>query len=194
MIEQRLTLVRSGVGRTSDNHIVGLFHCACGSEVRVAESRVRNGYTKSCGCLARDKNSRIHTKHGMRKSPEYRSWQAMIGRCTSRTHKDFPKWGGCGVSVCARWLGSFEAFHEDMGPRPNGTTLDRWPNSNGDYEPGNCRWATPREQARNRRDVVLVHTPDGTMPLVAYAERIGISKGAAHLRLKRGKLEGVSHV
>jgi len=193
-MEQRLTLLAANVGRTADNHIVGRYQCKCGTEVSVAQSRVRNGYTKSCGCLAREESSRRATTHGMRQSPEYRSWQAMIGRCTSPTHKDYPRWGGAGISVCNRWAGSFEAFFADMGPRPSGTTLDRYPDAAGNYERGNCRWATPKQQARNRRDLVRVRTPFGDMPLVEYAARIGISKGAAHQRLKRGKLEGATHV
>lgn len=193
-MEQRLTLIRPRVGRTADKHVVGLYRCACGAEVRVAQSRVRNGYTKSCGCLAREESSRRATTHGMRNSPEYSSWQAMLGRCTNPAHKDFPKWGGAGIGVCDRWANSFEAFLDDMGPRPDGTTLDRYPDASGNYELGNCRWATPKQQARNRRDLTLVSTPFGDMPLVDYAARIGISKGAAHLRLKRGKLEGVTRV
>jgi hypothetical protein len=190
----RLTLIRANVGRTADKHIIGLYRCACGSEVEVSQSRVRNGYTKSCGCLARETASKMATTHGMRASPEYSSWQAMIGRCTNPAHKDFPRWGGSGISVCDRWKSSFEAFFADMGHRPAGTTLDRHPNPAGNYEPENCRWATAKQQARNRRDLTVVLTPYGVMPLVDYAARIGLTKGAAHLRLKRGKLEGVTHV
>ena len=194
MIEQRLTLISPNIGRTADKHIKGLYRCVCGTEVQVAQSRVRNGYTKSCGCLAREISSQKATIHGMRNSPEYSSWQAMVGRCTSTTHKDYPLWGGKGVQVCRRWRESFEAFYADMGPRPAGTSLDRYPDYDGNYEPGNCRWATPIQQAHNRKDLTVVDTPAGRMALVDYAKRIGISKGAAHLRLKRGKLEGVSYV
>lgn len=194
MTEQRLTLIRPSVARTADKHLVGLYRCRCGVEVQVAQSRVRNGYTNSCGCMAREVASAKATRHGMRNSREYSTRQAMRGRCGAPSNKDFSRWGGAGIEVCSRWSASFEAFFADMGPRPLGATLDRWPNASGNYEPGNCRWATPKEQARNRRDLTVVDTPIGRMALVDYANKIGISKGAAHLRLKRGKLEGASRV
>lgn len=147
---QRLTLVMPNVGRTADKHIVGLYRCQCGAEVRVAQSRVRNGYTKSCGCLAREVSSRVSTTHGMKGSPEYSSWQAMKARCLDPGNKDYPRWGGRGVTIHPDWIVSFEAFFAHIGRRPKGTTLDRIDNRRG-YEPGNVRWATPTQQQRNRR-------------------------------------------
>lgn len=147
---QRLTLIKASVGRTADKHIVGLYRCACGKEVEVAQSRVRNGYTKSCGCLARDASSKKSTTHGMRNSPEYSSWQAMKARCLDPGNKDYPRWGGRGITICREWIDSFEAFYAYLGPRPKGTTLDRIDNRRG-YEPGNVRWATRTVQQRNRR-------------------------------------------
>jgi hypothetical protein len=82
---------------------------------------------------------------------EYRSWEAMKHRCTNSNHDAFAKYGGAGVTVCDRWLVSFSDFLADMGPRPPGTTLDRYPNNAGNYEPSNCRWATPYQQTHNRR-------------------------------------------
>lgn len=191
---QRLTLVRAKIGKTPDGHFVGLYRCSCGAEAQIAQSRVRNGYTKSCGCLSREKSSRRATTHGMRSSPEYRSWVAMLGRCRNPQHKDYPRWGGKGITVCPEWSDSFESFYAHVGPRPPGTTLDRYPDASGNYEPGNVRWATPKQQARNRLDLTIIETPLGSMPLVDYAARIGLTKGAAHLRLRRGKLEGCRRV
>lgn len=89
-------------------------------------------------------------KHGMTKSPTYNSWDSAKGRCTRPSMANYHKYGGRGIRMCERWASSFEAFLADMGPRPNGTTLDRIDNAKG-YEPGNCRWATGAEQSLNQR-------------------------------------------
>lgn len=80
-------------------------------------------------------------------TPTHVSWRAMISRCTNRKHCKFSRYGGRGIKVCRRWL-TFDKFQTDMGERPDGMTLDRFPNNDGNYEPGNCRWATPKQQAR----------------------------------------------
>jgi hypothetical protein len=90
--------------------------------------------------------------HGpWRKSPTYSSWVNMKSRCLNPNHRAFPRYGGRGITICARWLGKngFANFLADMGRRPPGKTLDRWPNNDGNYEPGNCRWATASQQIRN---------------------------------------------
>lgn len=79
------------------------------------------------------------------------SWSAMRERCRNPRHPGYAYYGGRGITVCERWLNSFANFLADMGPRPEGKTLDRFPNNDGNYEPGNCRWATARQQQANRR-------------------------------------------
>lgn len=176
-------------GKAPDGHRLARFKCDCGNEAVVIHSRVKHGYTRSCGCLKHETKPSL--KHGLRGSRTYSSWLSAKRRATNRNDKDFHRYGAVGIGFADRWA-SFEAFLEDMGERPPGTSLDRIDGSRG-YEPGNCRWATPTEQARNRRDFKVINTPVGEMPLIDYAEQIGISSGAAHMRLKRGKLEGCSH-
>ncbi len=89
----------------------------------------------------------------------YGSWCAMRQRCNNPNSKSYPDYGGRGINVCERW-GSFEAFLTDMGDRPEGKTLDRHPNNDGNYEPSNCRWATATEQSANRRPARRMHMPD----------------------------------
>lgn len=188
----RLTLLETYAPRGAGKPILALWRCDCGAEKVIARSVVRTGRTQSCGCYGRERYKAGITKHGMHRTPTYSSWQAMLRRCNSPKRKEYPRWGGRGVTVCAAWAGSFEAFLADMGERPPGKTLDRIDNSRG-YEPGNCRWATPKEQARNRRSTLFVVTEGGAVPVTEYAERTGLSPYAVRRRIANGKLEGVRH-
>lgn len=123
--------------------------CDCGTLINVRAQHLRNGNTKSCGCFDIDAVIARSTKHGGAYGPEYRSWAAMLQRCTNPKNKEWHNYGGRGIKVCERWFTAAN-FLSDMGARPQGKTLDR-KDVNGDYEPGNCRWATPAEQAQNKR-------------------------------------------
>jgi len=110
----------------------------------------------------------------------------MKTRCTNQRVASFADYGGRGVVVCERWAGSFSAFLEDMGERPPGTTLDRWPDTNGNYEPSNCRWATRVQQQRNTTTNKRITFRSETLTLTEWAERTGINKSTLSYRLRAG--------
>ncbi len=131
--------------------------CDCGKQFMIRNMKLHAGHTQSCGCFRRDKNAALRLKHGhaciatAKKSRTYASWQAMLDRCYRPGRRSWRYYGGAGITVCDRWRHSFASFLEDMGERPLGTSIDRYPNNRGNYEPGNCRWATPSQQNSNRR-------------------------------------------
>lgn len=118
-------------------------------------------------------------------TPEYRLWYGMKDRCYNRKAKKFKHYGGRGIRVCDRWKNSFANFLEDMGQRPAGLTLDRR-RTNGDYEPGNCRWATKKEQQRNKRNNRVVLFRGRRLCLAAWAEEFNICRKVVCARLSIG--------
>lgn len=170
--------------------------CACGTEKLLLTWQLtgKRAYT-SCGCGARASQK----THGLSKLPEYKkeykTWVSMRSRCLSKTDKDYAKYGGRGISICERWLKSFENFYADMGPKPSPShSIDRI-EVDGNYEPGNCRWATYTTQNRNQRRSTKIQYKGEIMPLLEVCEATGITEGSLRARLKKGESveEAIAH-
>lgn len=161
--------------------------CDCGEIKSINALRLNSGKTKSCGCLHRDTCRAMLTTHGKRhSSPSYTSWTGMRYRCYSPSNAKYPIYGGRGIKVCDRWLESFENFLADMGEKPEGMTLDRI-DPNGNYEPENCRWATPAQQANNLRTVRYLEHNGARHTITEWASILGTTRPAIIMRMRRGE-------
>lgn len=124
--------------------------CECGKQRPVSSNGLTRGKSVSCGCFHKERV----TTHGMTKTKTFKSWESMKQRCTNEKSPDYHRYGARGISICERWVNSFENFLSDMGERPEGLTLDRI-DVNGNYEPTNCKWSTLSEQNKNQRRYLL---------------------------------------
>ncbi len=170
--------------------------CDCGMEHQATVISLRRGRTRSCGCLVVDVTVARSQTHGdtlnRTPTPEYQAWCSMIGRCYRPSTVSYPLYGGRGISICDRWRGSFEAFLEDVGRRPGpGYSIDRI-EVDGNYEPGNVRWATKSEQAGNRRSSRVIQFGGERLCLTELARRYGFKRGTLQARLKRGMPLGLA--
>lgn len=179
----RLTAIEVA-GSKKGEGVLWLCNCDCGNQTTVTLKSLKNGNTKSCGCLSSEViilRNKASAKHGMTSSSTWVSWMLMGQRCRNSNHKSYKNYGGRGIKICERWE-TFENFLADMGERPENMTLERL-NSNGDYEPGNCKWATMKEQGNNRRSNFNITYQGKTQTISQWAEEIGISSKALRFRL-----------
>lgn len=160
--------------------------CDCGDVKDAVGNNLKRGLTTSCGCFHKEQASRVNRTHGMRGSPEFGVWCGIRNRCYNPKVDSYCDYGGRGIAVCERWRRSFKAFLADMGLRPSPRhTIERLDNSR-DYEPTNCVWATPSEQAKNRRTTVFL-THDGvTLCVKDWGSRLHINPGTIANRIRRG--------
>lgn len=164
-----------------------LCECSCGNQRVVYSGHLKNGASKSCGCKMPKGESHVRYKHGMSETPEFKIWLQMHTRCYNPNAKGWEHYGGKGVYVCDRWKEDFTAFYADMGPRPSPNhSIDRYDIDRG-YEPGNCRWATDKEQARNTSRTKWVTYEGKRMSLAEACELSGMNYGYAQERLASGK-------
>lgn len=176
----------------TDKYVRASLKCFCGKIFDADLCRVSNPKRQAgCGCLRSPtgKNSK-QFKHGNSTrsfvSLAYNSWKAAKARCHNPKHKKYKFYGGRGIKMCDRWFNSFEFFFEDMGERPIGLTLDRFPDMKGNYEPGNCRWATSEEQVRNRPTNIFITFNGKTMMLIDWARETGIHRNTLRGRYYMG--------
>ena len=146
----RLTIIKKTTKRQG-GHIIWKALCICGKITYPTSNNLLRGISQSCGCLQREKAKKRLTQHGMCGTTEYQIWCGIIKRCYNPNCQRYSDYGGRGIFVCDRWRNNFDVFYKDMGLRPKSKSLDRWPDHNGGYEPGNVRWATPHEQRMNSR-------------------------------------------
>lgn len=176
----RLTVIKKAPNKNGRT----MWHCLCdcGNTTIARGEHIKKNKINSCGCYS--KESRC--KHNMSRTIEYRTWQHMIERCHKENHSSFDSYGGRGISVCEKWRNSFESFFKDMGYRPKGLSIDRIDN-NGNYAPENCRWATNKEQASNRRNSILHTINNETKCLKDWCDYFNIATYAAcRYRIKKG--------
>lgn len=159
--------------------------CDCSATKEVYLYNIQSKRTVSCGCHRVAKACASLTKHGMNRTPEYVAWGQMLRRCYARNLRCWGNYGGRGIKVCDEWRADFAAFFSHVGPRPSSAhSLDRI-NNDGDYEPGNVRWATRAQQSRNRRASRFIEFNGERLTLGEWAKRIGIDQAGLAWRLKR---------
>ena len=184
----KLTVIRriSDKVKPSGQHVL-MYECLCecGNIVNVRAEYLKTSHTKSCGCLRKEKSS--HTTHGKTGTRIHDTWRSMKRRCYTKSHKEYERYGGRGITVCDEWKDKFECFYEwamQNGYNDN-LTIDRI-NVNGNYEPSNCRWITIKEQQNNRRNNHYITYNGETLTAIQFAKKYNMNNSTLITRLNRG--------
>jgi hypothetical protein len=165
-----------------------LFQCDCGNQKVISKSYVKRGNIKSCGCLSKESYKTTVTEE-IKKTRK--SWESMKTRCLNPKDLRYKNYGGRGVKICDLWKNSFKNFLDDMGERPEGKTLDRI-NTDGNYEPSNCRWSSNREQCNNKRNNIFISHQNKTMSLMDWCRSLNLRyRNALYLHNKGLSLEEI---
>jgi len=160
----------------------GKWHCKCdcGNTKIVSTNKLNNGHVKSCGCLAKT-NAVKHNAIGTR---EYITWTNIKARCTNPNNNSYHNYGGRGITVCDKWLKSFENFYEDMGICPKGFSIERVNNDKG-YNKDNCIWASSKTQSMNRRSNFIINYKGEEKPLKEWCEDLNLEYKKVFARIKQ---------
>lgn len=186
----RYLVVTEYLGSNAHGESIFRCECVCGVSFTTRGGRLRDGSTQSCGCKRTAMVRAATTKHGHSRgrdgkaSPTYTSWRAMIVRCSNPNAHNYAFYGGAGVTVCDRWL-TFENFLQDMGDRPPGMTIDRV-DVYGNYEPGNCRWASMKRQRRNCKNTPILQWRGRRQSIADWAEELGLKYERLYRRWRAG--------
>lgn len=169
-------------GKDKRQNLTWLFQCECGNSLIATVSNVISENTKSCGCLATIGKA-THSACG---TPEHKAWGSIKDRCFCPTNCNYKYYGARGITMCAEWRTSFRAFYNHIGPRPSSShSIDRI-DVNGNYEPGNVRWATALEQANNRRNNKLIEFNGTALTCSQWSVRLRFNRRTVHSRLRDG--------
>lgn len=178
----RLTVIAKGERR--GNNRLWICKCVCGTVKPIEAISLNSGRTQSCGCLSKEVASGRSTTHGKCRTRAWRAWSAMVERCENPNRPDFRNYGGRGIRVAPEFR-NFEGFYAALGECPPGYSLDRI-DVNGNYEPGNVRWAPSKIQNRNRRNNRHLTFEGKTLTLVEWSERTGLDRSCISARIEDG--------